>query len=62
MQTDGNRLTSEIISTFVYNFGLGNDGNPGIGTAAGLFNSVINVALLVIANFTSKKLANQSMW
>ena len=62
MQTDGNRLTSEIISTFVYNFGLGNDGNPGLGTAAGLFNSVINVALLVIANFTSKKLANQSMW
>ena len=62
MQTDGNRLTSEIISTFVYNFGLGSDGNPGLGTAAGLFNSVINVALLIIANFTSKKLANQSMW
>ena len=62
MQTDGNRVTSEIISTFVYNFGLGADGKPGLGTAAGLFNSVINVALLIIANFTSKKLANQSMW
>lgn len=62
MQTDGNLATSQIISTFVYNFGLGADGNPGLGTAAGLFNSVINVVLLVIANFTSKKLANQSMW
>lgn len=62
MQTDGNLATSQIISTFVYNFGLGANGNPGLGTAAGLFNSVINVVLLVIANFTSKKLANQSMW
>lgn len=62
MQTDGNLAASQIISTFVYNFGLGADGNPGLGTAAGLFNSVINVVLLVIANFTSKKLANQSMW
>lgn len=62
MQTDGNLETSQIISTFVYNFGLGANGNPGLGTAAGLFNSVINIVLLVIANFTSKKLANQSMW
>lgn len=52
--------TSEIISTYVY--GLTMSGDYGIGTAAGLFNSVINVALLIIANFTSKKLANQSMW
>lgn len=61
MQTDGNLETSEILSTYVYKFGL-LSGQYGVGTAAGLFNSVINVALSVIANFTSKKLAKQSMW
>lgn len=61
MQTSGNLPTSEILSTYVYTFGLVG-GQYGVGTAAGLFNSVINVVLLVIANFTSKKLANQSMW
>jgi len=60
MQTDGNISTSEILSTYVYG-GL-MKGQYGLSTASGLFNSVINVALLVIANFTSKKLANQSMW
>ena len=61
MQTSGNLETSEILSTYVYTFGL-IGGQYGVGTAAGLFNSVINVALLVIANFTSKKLTNNSMW
>ena len=61
MQTSGNLETSEILSTYVYTFGL-IGGQYGVGTAAGLFNSVINVVLLIIANFTSKKLTNNSMW
>ena len=61
MQTDGNIEKSEILSTYVYNFGL-IGGQYGLGTAAGLFNSVINVVLLIIANFTSKKLSGNSMW
>ena len=61
MQTNGNLETSEIISTYVYTFGLQGE-KYGLGTAAGLFNSVINVVLLIIANFTSKKISNQSMW
>ena len=61
MQTDGNKATSEILSTYVYTFGL-MGGQYGIGTAAGLFNSVINVVLLIIANFTSKKLSGNSMF
>lgn len=61
MQTNGNIEQSEILSTYVYNFGL-KGGQYGLGTAAGLFNSVINVVLLVIANFTSKKLSGNSMW
>ena len=61
MQTGGNLETSEILSTYVYKFGL-LGGHYGVGTAAGLFNSVINVVLLIIANYTSKRISNQSMW
>ena len=61
MQTGGNLETSEILSTYVYKFGLLGD-QYGVGTAAGLFNSVINVVLLIIANYTSKRISDQSMW
>lgn len=61
MQTAGNAETSEILSTYVYKFGL-MGGQYGLGTAAGLFNSVINVVLLIIANTVSKKISGNSMW
>lgn len=61
MQTDGNIGVSQIISTYVYNMGLVG-GDYGVSTAAGLFNSVINVVLLIIANYTSKKFSENSMW
>ena len=61
MQTDGNLATSEIISSYVYKVGL-LDGSYGISTAAGLFNSIVNVTLLIIANYTSKKFSENSMW
>lgn len=61
MQTPGNTSTSEILSTYVYTNGL-QSRQYGLGTAAGLFNSVINVALLIIANTVCKKLTNNSMW
>lgn len=61
MQTDGNIESSQIISTYVYNIGL-MGGEYSLSTAAGLFNSVINVVLLVIANYTSKKFSENSMW
>lgn len=61
MQTGGNLETSEILSTYVYTYGL-LGGQYGVGTAAGLFNSVINVILLVLANTVSKKLSHHSMW
>lgn len=61
MQTDGNIDKSQIISTYVYNMGL-MGGDYSLATAAGLFNSVINIVLLVIANYTSKKFSENSMW
>lgn len=49
LQTDLNAGTSEIISTYVYKKGL-LDGDYGFSTAVGLFNTVINVILLIAMN------------
>ena len=49
LQTDLNLNASEIISTYVYKKGL-LDGDYGFSTAVGLFNTVINVILLVSMN------------
>ncbi|MBQ3338453.1 MAG: sugar ABC transporter permease, partial [Atopobiaceae bacterium] len=55
LQTDLNLATSEIISTYVYKVGL-LDGNYGFSTAVGLFNTVINVILLISMNQIVKKM------
>ena len=49
LQTDLNAEASEIISTYVYKRGLV-DGDYSFSTAVGLFNTVINVILLVAVN------------
>lgn len=49
LQTDLNLPASEIISTYVYKKGL-IDGDYSFSTAVGLFNTVINVILLVTVN------------
>lgn len=49
LQTDLNLASSEIISTYVYKKGL-LDGDYSFSTAVGLFNTVINVILLVSVN------------
>ena len=49
LQTDLNLASSEIISTYVYKRGL-IDGDHSFSTAVGLFNTVINVILLVAVN------------
>ena len=55
LQTDLNLNASEIISTYVYKKGL-LDGDYGFSTAVGLFNTVINVILLVTMNTLVKKM------
>lgn len=49
LQTDLNLPSSEIIATYVYKKGL-IDGDYSFSTAVGLFNTVINVILLVVVN------------
>ena len=55
LQTDLNLNASEIISTYVYKKGL-LDGDYGFSTAVGLFNTVINVILLVTMNTIVKRM------
>lgn len=55
LQTDMNLPASEILSTYVYRIGLLN-GDYGYSTAVGLFNSVINIILLIIVNKVVAKL------
>lgn len=55
LQTDMNVSASEILATYVYKIGLLN-GDYGFSTAVGLFNSVINVILLVFVNQVVAKL------
>lgn len=55
LQTGMNLPTSEIISTYVYKIGLLN-GDYGYSTAVGIFNSVINVLLLLLVNWIVSKL------
>jgi putative aldouronate transport system permease protein len=51
----------DVISSFVYRKGL-LESNYGYSAAVGLFNSVINFILLVLANQMSKTLTKSSLW
>lgn len=61
MQNPLNLGTSEIIATYVYKVGLLN-ANYSFGTAVGLFNSVVNMVLLVLVNTVAKRIADTSLW
>ena len=55
LQTDLNLASSEIIATYVYKKGL-LDGDYSFSTAVGLFNTVINVILLISVNKIVEKM------
>ena len=61
MQNSVNLSASEIISTYVYKVGL-QDSDFSYSTAIGLFNSVINLALLMVVNTITKKLSDTSLF
>jgi putative aldouronate transport system permease protein len=61
LQNPLNLGTSEIIATYVYKVGLLN-ANFSFATAVGLFNSVINLILLVSVNAIAKRISNNSLW
>jgi putative aldouronate transport system permease protein len=61
MQNDLNRSVSEIIPTYVYDQGI-QQAQYSFSTAVGLFNTVINVILLLIVNRAAKKLTETSLF
>lgn len=61
MQNPLNLPTAEIISTYVYKVGL-IDQQYSYSTAIGIFNSIINIILLVSVNQVSKRLTKTSLW
>lgn len=60
-QNDLNAETSRVISTYVYDLGI-LGGQLSYSTAIGLFNNVINVCLLIVANKIVKKLSGTGMF
>ena len=60
MQNDLNLSVSEVISTYVFNIGV-QSGQFSFGSAVGLFNTIINFAFLMMANWISKKTADISL-
>jgi putative aldouronate transport system permease protein len=52
---------SDIISSYVYRIGL-QEMQYSLSSAVGLFNSVVNLSLLVFANWFAKKVSEESLW
>lgn len=60
MQNSLNMDKSEVISTYVYKYGLGQN-NLGYGTAVSLMNSVINTSMLLLVNWITNRLSDNEV-
>jgi putative aldouronate transport system permease protein len=61
MQTSLNLDASEVISTYVYKIGL-QQAQFSLGAATELFNSVINLALILLVNRIARSLSQTGLW
>lgn len=61
LQRETTYTKSQILSTYVYSLGIGK-GEFDYSSAVGLFNSAINVLLVLAANFISKKLTDTGLF
>jgi len=61
LQNPLNLSESEIIATYVYKTGLLN-ADFSLATAVGLFNSVINLVLLLGVNMVAKRITGNGLW
>lgn len=53
--------TADVIGTFVYRKGI-LESNFSYSSAVGLFNSLINFTLLVLANSLSRRTSDNKLW
>lgn len=61
MQNNITLESTDVISTYIYRIGL-QDQKYSLSTAVGLFQTVINGALLILANTISRKFSETSLW
>ena len=62
LQNNLNLATSEIIATYVYKVGLTGTPQYSYSAAIGVFNSLVNVILIVTFNKISKKVNGSGLW
>lgn len=64
MQNTLNLSASEVISTYVYKKGLGSGAanDYSYSTAVDMFNSLVNLLMVVSANYISRKISQNSLW
>jgi putative aldouronate transport system permease protein len=53
--------TADVISTYLYRYGL-EQANYSFGTAVGLFNSAVNITVLITVNWLFKRFTEDSLW
>ncbi len=61
LQNDLNISASQVISTYVYRVGIQN-GQYSYATAISLFNNVVNILILLTANFVVKKVTDTGLF
>lgn len=61
LQNSLNLDVSQVISTYTYELGL-LGGQYSYSTAIGLFNTIVNVVILLIVNMICKRLSDVSLW
>ena len=61
MQSSLNLAQSEVISTYIYKVGV-TKSNFSLGAAVGLFNNVVNMALLIIVNWVAGKIGDTALF
>lgn len=61
MQNSLNLDVSQVISTYVYQVGI-IDNQYSYSAAIGLFNTVVNVTMVLLVNFIAKRVSGMSIW
>lgn len=62
LQSGTNIEVSETIATYVFRLGMNTTNGQSMSTAVGLYSSLINLALLMCANWVSKKVTETSVF
>ena len=62
LQTGTNIDVSQTIATYIFSLGMNTTNGQAMSTAVGLFKNLVDLALLAVANFASKKVTETSVF